>query len=617
MFPRAAIVVAALILILAVLQYRWISQVSEAERARLRANLDAGVSRFAADLDGEIARAFLALHSGRPGSSRDAEAAAERIVGWASSSPYRRIVRGFYRCEGGEAGLAECFRFNPSTESFEPVAWPAELAELRARLAERAREGSRPGFLMVPEVEEDVPAVVAARPEGPVFGRPPEPRPLSISSWSILQLDLDYIRNELLPELARKHLGADYDAAVVARSDPGRVIYGAAALPHPDAVIPLLGIRPAPRPPGFGPPGFGAQSFGTQGFGGPGFGPQRFGRNFGPGRPGERQPIRGSGPSGSVASNSPPPGSPPRESSTAGPSTGGPLGLHRNAWQLEVRHRAGSLDAAVSQTRYRDLAISAIVLLLLSASMALVVVSTRRASRLANQQMEFVAGVSHELRTPLSVIASAADNLSDGVVAGETQVKRYGSVIRREARRLGDMVEQLLRFSGLQSGRAQYRLQPVEVQSAIQRAVAACQPDILESGVEFHEEIDDALPPVTADPAALAHCLGNLIANALKHAQEGKWISISAHAAEYGEAAVEITVADHGPGIDSADLPHIFEPFYRGRHAVSGQIKGAGLGLSLVKRMVEGQSGSVRVDSKPGEGSVFTLRLPIGVREEV
>ena len=293
-----------------------------------------------------------------------------------------------------------------------------------------------------------------------------------------------------------------------------------------------------------------------------------------------------------------------------------PGGPAQAAWQLQVRHRSGSLDAAVSQARLRDLAVSAIVLVLLSASMALVFVSTRRAHRLAHQQMEFVAGVSHELRTPLTVIASAADNLADGVVAGESQVKRYGSVIRREARRLGDMVEQLLRFSGLQSGRAEYKLQPVEVETAVSRALAACQPDILESGAEVHQEIQEALPPVMADPAALSHCLGNLISNAVKHGREGKWIGVGAHLAGYGEAAVEITVADRGPGIEAADLPHVFEPFYRGRGAVSGQVKGAGLGLSLVKRMIEGQSGSVQAASKPGEGAVFTLRLPLAARED-
>jgi signal transduction histidine kinase len=224
--------------------------------------------------------------------------------------------------------------------------------------------------------------------------------------------------------------------------------------------------------------------------------------------------------------------------------------------------------------------------------------------------MEFVAGVSHELRTPLAVISSAADNLADGVVAGEPQVRRYGSVIRQESRRLAEMVEQLLRFSGLQSGRARYKLQPLKAESALDRAVAACQPELRESGMAVQKEIQPGLPAVQADPAALVHCLGNLVANALKHAREGGWIGLSARLADQGEPAVEFLVEDRGPGIDPADLPHLWEPFYRGRQAVSEQIQGAGLGLSLVKRMTEAQGGTVTVTTKAGEGAVFVLRLP-------
>jgi signal transduction histidine kinase len=242
--------------------------------------------------------------------------------------------------------------------------------------------------------------------------------------------------------------------------------------------------------------------------------------------------------------------------------------------------------------------------------MALVVISTRRAQRLAHQQMEFVAGVSHELRTPLAVISSAADNLADGVVAGEGQVKRYGSVIRQESRRLADMVEQLLRFSGLQSGRARYKLQPVEPETAIDRALAACQPDLRDSGVAIQRDVQSGLPPVQADPTALVHCLANLVGNALKHAREGKWIGISARLDDRGEPAIEFLVEDRGPGIDPADLEQLWEPFYRGRNAVAQQVQGAGLGLSLVKRMTEAQGGAVSVTSKLGEGAAFRLRLP-------
>ena len=524
-------------------------------------------------------RAFLALQIGRPGAGgREVEEAAERVTGWLTSSPYRRIVRGFYQTRGGVAGMDELLQYNPATGKLEPSAWPAGLAELRTRLEARSRDGFVPGSVAV---EEDVPAIIAMRPALPAEGEP-----VVLGGWSIVELDLEYIRKEWLPELARKHFGDTYSIAVVSRSDAGRVIFGTPPSNAPDAVEGLLDARPEAGPlrPGL----------------------RRFGRGPGPaGRPFLRPPAqRPPDPEGQPDVQRPPQGG----------GSGPEPPADRGAWRLLVNHRAGSLDAAVSQTRRRDLAISFLLLVLLGMSVAMVVVSTRRAHRLAHQQMEFVAGVSHELRTPLTVIASAADNLSDGVVAGESQVRRYGSVIRQEARRLGDMVEQLLRFSGLQSGRAQFKLAAVEVEPVVERALGSCQPDLRDSGVELQLDIQHGVPPVLADSAALVHCVANLVANALKHARDGKWVGVSARLADFGEAAVEILVEDHGPGIDSADMPHLFEPFYRGRRAVSGQVKGAGLGLSLVKRIMEGQGGTVTVVSKPGEGCCFTLRLPMASR---
>src|SRR2546428_9733314 len=116
---------------------------------------------------------------------------------------------------------------------------------------------------------------------------------------------------------------------------------------------------------------------------------------------------------------------------------GGPASNGQGAWQLRVRHRSGSLDAIVAQSRRRNMAISLGVLGLLAASVVLIIAAAQRQQRLARQQMEFVAAVSHELRTPLAVICSAGENLADGVVADGDQVKRYGSLIGTEGRRPG------------------------------------------------------------------------------------------------------------------------------------------------------------------------------------
>jgi signal transduction histidine kinase len=128
-----------------------------------------------------------------------------------------------------------------------------------------------------------------------------------------------------------------------------------------------------------------------------------------------------------------------------------------------LKHPAGSLETAVNAARRRNLILSSGILAVLGASMGLLVLSTRRAQRLARQQMEFVAAVSHELRTPLAVIRSAAENLADGVVHDEAQIRKYGDLMRNEGRRLTEMVEQILELAGIQSGQRGFALRPVQL----------------------------------------------------------------------------------------------------------------------------------------------------------
>jgi signal transduction histidine kinase len=281
-------------------------------------------------------------------------------------------------------------------------------------------------------------------------------------------------------------------------------------------------------------------------------------------------------------------------------------------WRLLVRPREGSLDAVVGQTRMRNLLLSGGILLLLGIALAAVVVTTRRAQELARLQMEFVAGVSHELRTPLAVIGSAADNLADGVVRDDGQMRQYGALIRAEGRRLSAMVEQILGYAKIQNGRARHEPQPLDVDRLIAAALAACEAEICAAGMEVETQIDDDLPPVMADPASLTHGLRNLIANAATHGASGHWMRVRA---VRRQSDVEISVADHGPGLPSAELAHLFEPFYRGRRAVEEQVRGFGLGLALAQRIASAHRGSLSVESAQGVGTTFTLRIPLIVEE--
>lgn len=172
-------------------------------------------------------------------------------------------------------------------------------------------------------------------------------------------------------------------------------------------------------------------------------------------------------------------------------------------WQLVVQHRSGSLDAAVKEIRHRNLFVSFGVLLLLAVSMAMVMLSTQQAKRLARLQIDFVAGVSHELRTPLTVICSAAENLADGIVDGREQVRQYGTLIRNEGRRLAEMVQQILLFASGWAEGIKYELRPVQVSGVVDRVLAGAASRIKAARFTVERRIDPNLPPLMADTAAL------------------------------------------------------------------------------------------------------------------
>ncbi|MEK7830974.1 MAG: HAMP domain-containing sensor histidine kinase, partial [Acidobacteriota bacterium] len=282
-----------------------------------------------------------------------------------------------------------------------------------------------------------------------------------------------------------------------------------------------------------------------------------------------------------------------------------------NAWQLIVKYKSGSLEQTVNQTRWRNLISSFGTLLILSGSIALLAMAAFRARKLATQQMEFVAGVSHELRTPLAIIQSTSYNLAKGMISDGRRVQQYGEVIQNESRRLINQVEQMLSFAGIQSGRQHYDLRPERVEQIIERALAEYAAAFAASGWLVEQRIAADLPMVLADNQSLESAIKNLLQNALKYAAGAKHLTITAEVAKNGvKKEVLITVADRGPGVDAADLPHIFKPFYRGKKVWDSPVTGTGLGLSLVERHLRAHGGRVTVNTSPEEGTAFTLHLP-------
>jgi signal transduction histidine kinase len=621
-----------LILLLATLQYRWLGQISGAERDRMTSILNTRASAFAQDVDRELTRAYL-LFQLDPMQQNEGVAAGlvTRYDRWQATAHFPKMIKDVYlvpsRDAAADAGPLQ--RFNPSTRFLEPAEWPASMSDIRALVSPAspaANPAPAPGGAivmraMVPTVWPAVPALVVPTPMlmlshigGAEAVLPPTVRMTAGIRYAVLLLDLDYMKTEMLPALSQQHFqrtgdGFDYQLALVSTAGGGLVYHSvpefAPTADTPvDASIDLFQVRVKD----FEPLAHEVSRFmtftatvpGTSG---------RAGRTF------IRETI--SLPKTGVAIRSTPMSVIVQRGSAAGVQqrvdalfAGGAAGTATAAsphWRLLVKHPSGSLEQAVNAVRRRNLLVSTSILGVLALSVGFLILSTRRAQDLARQQLEFVATVSHELRTPLAVIRSAADNLADGVVNDETRVRQYGQLVRREGVRLTDLVEQILEFAGLQSGQRTMTARPVAM-SALLRDVAASADTIAQpAGIAIDLDIADALPAVAGDEAALRRAFQNLVGNAMMYGAGWRWIGLRA---AFTGGRVEVSVTDRGIGIAPADQAKIFDPFYRAPEVVAAQIQGAGLGLSLVKRIIEAHGGEVTLKSAPGEGSTFTVALP-------
>ncbi|MBS1791799.1 MAG: HAMP domain-containing histidine kinase [Acidobacteria bacterium] len=646
------LVIAALLLLLpllAVLQYRWLGEVSQAERERMQSNLRASAEKLCADFDSELTNLYVQFQlPALPNSELVNLNVASRYRLWVASSPKSKLISEIYRVVSNDEGKWRLTKFQPESSSFEEVEWPEKLSSIRERFesdltTEVSTQNLLRGFfkpngelpnLPMSKTTRSVilqvsPGLTAA--EIPALIIPDMTAPgadfqallKGKRACTIAVLDADAIKKEIVSPLINRYFSVnganEYNLAIISRGNPTTAIYQTdpnlplKAFERPDARDSLFRVRgeelnriflsgsllsssPAP----------------TEAASSPAIGDEKNKNSS------SRVAIKVLQSEVQVAKSGSSPSSVnhPQRVEIHRPFTS-PLDVEGD-WQLLVKHRAGSLDAAVANVRRRNLTISFGILLLLGVSVGFIVLSSRRAERLAKQQMEFVAGVSHELRTPLAVICSAAENLADGVIDSRDQIKRYGGLIRDEGRRLAGMVEQVLEFAGAQSGRKTYDLRPTDLNHVIEDAIAACHLQLVEGGFELEKAIPADLPMVNADAAALSRAIQNLLSNAMKYSGESCWIGLSVETVNTDSGKeIQIKISDRGLGIQPSELPHIFEPFYRGKDVVASQIHGNGLGLSLVKHIASAHQGQVNVGSVWCKGSQFILILPLINTQEI
>lgn len=571
------------LLVLALLQYRWLDRVRQADRQRRSVLLAEAGQRFAVDLDREISRAFLCFFP----QERDAgdQVSARGLERWAATAADAALVSELLRLDR-EADGWSAQRMLPDEGVWHPVAVPAEVTRLLAdwpALLNGPGAQRRPPWVLSEPLALLIPHRFGRRRAGSSTRRGGDPalpdeagsdwETLPSRGFLLIRFDRRQLVEEILPALARRYFagagGRDYRVELF--DAEGAQLFAAGPLPpatsvsRPDSLTLLFGLLPPDE----------LRELAVQ---------LRLWQPSDEGEPGGRRGRRMDELRRQLS---------PLLLTGVEPRPG--------RWRLAVTHSSGSLDHAVGAAMGRSLAIGLGTLAVLGLSMLLLYASARRQRRLARQQLEFVAGVTHELMTPLAAMRSAGQNLADGVAAEPGQVRRYGALIESEGRRLSGMVSQILEMAGVQSGRKGYDLRPLDLGAVARAALAASRPALEQAGFAVETEIAADLPPVSGDAEALQRAVENLIGNALKHASSAAWLGLTVEAAAGG--TVELAVADHGPGVARADRARIFEPFVRGPKLAGSNVPGAGLGLSLVRQVVEAHGGTVRVESASPEAA--------------
>jgi signal transduction histidine kinase len=281
----------------------------------------------------------------------------------------------------------------------------------------------------------------------------------------------------------------------------------------------------------------------------------------------------------------------------------------RLPWTLQVASADPLADFAQLGERRRLMLLGLVTLaLFVVVGLYAVLRGVSRELEVARLQSDFVAAVSHEFRTPLTSLRQLAEMLSSGRVASDERRAQYYGIMERESGRLHRLVEGLLDFGRMEAGALEFNWERVTPNDLVRSVVTEFEAELGESGYRVELNAETAAPAVRADSEALGRAVWNLLDNAVKYSPDSTTVRVGV---SRNAGRVAIAVSDEGVGIPPAERETIFDKFIRGSSSDGRGVKGTGIGLAMVKHIVEAHGGEVRVESEVGRGSTFTILLPV------
>jgi len=289
------------------------------------------------------------------------------------------------------------------------------------------------------------------------------------------------------------------------------------------------------------------------------------------------------------------------------------LQQHKQLWffsgiNLGIMLKGPTIDNLIRERTNFNVLLLVIMNLILLAGIWFVFRNVKKEIELAQIKSDFVSNVSHELRTPLALINMFAETLEMGRVRTEEKKQEYYSIISHEASRLSSIVNKILSFSRMEAGKVKYNFTCLDLNNTLDKILTNYSFHLQNNGFNYSIKKEESLPCINADPEAVQEAVINLLDNAMKYSKDIKMLEIKTGVKD-NFGFVEVT--DHGLGISAADQKKIFEKFFRVSSGLIHNTKGTGLGLTLVKHIMDAHKGKIELSSEPGIGSSFRLLFNI------